>query len=128
YGDELESGKIEPAAQKIEADQRVKGAEPQVADDLDTLQRVDIAVHVTHADALFVEVLGEVFGHALREHGDERTVAAQRHLPHFADEVVHLRACGPHLHWRVDQPGGADHPLHENAARLLHFLFGGGGG
>ena len=32
-------------------------------------------VHVAHADALLVQVFGEVLGHALGQHGDQRAVA-----------------------------------------------------
>ena len=66
-GDQRALGNVEALAQKVDADQHVEGAEPQVADDLDALQRLDIGVHVAHADAVLVHVLGQVFGHALGE-------------------------------------------------------------
>ena len=74
-GDERAFGDIEALAQQVDADQHVEGAEPQVADDLDALQRVDVGMHVAHADALLMHVFGEVLGHPLGEHGDERAVA-----------------------------------------------------
>ena len=58
-------GNVEALAQQIDADQHVEGAEPQIADDLDALQRVDVGVHVAHADALLVQVFGQVLGHPL---------------------------------------------------------------
>ena len=58
-------GNVEALAQEIDADQHVESAEPQVADDLDALQRLDVGVHVAHADAGLVHVLGQVLGHAL---------------------------------------------------------------
>src|SRR5579883_2694623 len=54
----------------------IKGAEPQVANDLDALDGIDVGMHVAHADALLVQVFGEVLRHALGEHGDEGPVAA----------------------------------------------------
>ena len=78
--DQRAFGNVEALAQQVDADQRVEGAEPQVADDLDALQGVDVGVHVAHADALLVQVFGEVLGHALGQHGDERAVAARRDL------------------------------------------------
>jgi len=59
------SGNVEALAQQIDADQRVEGAEPQVANDLDSLQRVDVGMHVAHADALFVQIFGQVLAMAL---------------------------------------------------------------
>ncbi len=74
-GDEGAFRNVEAFAQQVDADQHVEGAEPQVADDLDALQRVDVGMHVAHADALLMHVFGEVLGHALGEHGDQRAVA-----------------------------------------------------
>ena len=68
-------GDVEAFAQEVDADQHVEGAEAEVADDLDALEGVDVGVHVAHADALLVQVFGEVLGHALGEHGDEGAVA-----------------------------------------------------
>ena len=97
-------GDVEALAQQVDADQHVEGAEPQVADDLDALQRLDVGVHVAHADALLVHVLGEVLGHALGERGDQRAVAGARDLAHLVDQVVDLRLGGAHLD-RRDRSG-----------------------
>ena len=51
-GDQGAFRNVEAFAQQVDADQRVEGAEPQVADDLDALERVDVGVHVAHPDAL----------------------------------------------------------------------------
>ena len=77
-GDEAAFGNVEAFAQQVDADQHVEGAEAEVADDLDALQRVDVGVHVAHAHALLVQVFGEVLGHALGEHGDQGAVAGLR--------------------------------------------------
>jgi hypothetical protein len=76
-------------------------------------------VHVAHADTLLVQIFGEVLGHALGQHRDQRAVALLRHLPHLADEVVDLGARRPHLDRRIDQAGRADHLLDEDAAGLV---------
>ena len=80
--------------------------------------RVDVGVHVAHADALLVQVFGEVLGHALGQHGDQRAIAGQRGLAHLADQVVDLRARRADVDRRIDQPGRADHLLDEHAAGL----------
>ena len=74
-GDQRALGDVEALAQQVDADQHVVGAEPEVADDLDALQGLDVRVHVAHADTLLVHVLGEVLGHALGEHRDQGAVA-----------------------------------------------------
>ena len=51
-GDQRALGNVEALAQQVDADQHVEGAQPQVADDLDALQRLDVGVHVAHAHAV----------------------------------------------------------------------------
>ena len=119
--DQRAFGNVEALAQQVDADQRVERAEPQVADDLDALDGVDVGMHVAHADALFVQVFGEILGHALGQHGDQRPVAAARHLAHLADQIVDLGARRPHVDRRIDQPGRADHLLDEHAAGLVEL-------
>ena len=99
----------------------VEGAEAQVAEDLDALQRVDVGVHVAHANALLVQILGQVLGHALGQHGDQRAIAGLGRVADFAEHVVDLGLGRAHLDRRVDQAGRADHLLGEDAAGLLHL-------
>src|SRR5262245_43815048 len=114
-------GNVQALAQQVDADQHVEGAEPQVADDLDALQRVDVGMHVAHADALLVQVLGEILGHALSQHGDQSAIAALRHLADLAYQVVDLGARRPDVDRRVDEAGGPDHLLGKDAPRLLQL-------
>ena len=121
-GDERAFGNVEALAQQVDADQHVEGAEAQVADDLDALDRVDVGVHVAHAHAVLVQVFGEVLGHALGQHGDERAVAlARRPRLTSPEQVVDLRAGGADLDRRVDEAGRADDLLDEDAAGALHL-------
>ena len=56
--DQRHLGDVEALAQQVDADQHVELAQPQVADDLDALDRVDVGVQVAHLDAVLVQVLG----------------------------------------------------------------------
>ena len=56
---------IKPFAQQVDADQDVEHAKPQIADDLDALDRVDVGVHVAHAQPGLVQVFGQRLGHPL---------------------------------------------------------------
>ena len=67
-----------------------KAPEAQIADDLDALQRLDIAVHVAHADALLVHIFGQVFRHLLGQRGDQGAIAALGDLAAFGDQIVDL--------------------------------------
>jgi hypothetical protein len=114
-------GDVEPLAQQVDAHQHVEGAEPQVAQDLDPLERVDVRMHVAHADALFVQVFGQILGHAL----------GQRRAP--ARGSPSRVSCGPRRAGRRpasrragSPPAGrsgrwADHLFGEDAAGLLHL-------
>ena len=73
-------------------------------------------VHVAHADALLVQIFGEVFRHAFGQHGDEAAIAGLRGGADFADDVVDLGARRADVDRRIDQPGRANHLLDEHAA------------
>ena len=49
--DERHLGQVDPLAQQVDADEHVEHAEPQVAQDRDALERVDLAVQVLDLDA-----------------------------------------------------------------------------
>ena len=93
-GDERAFGNVEAFAQEVDADQRVERAEAQIADDLDALDRVDVGMHVAHAHAVLMQIFGQVLGHALGQHRDQRAIAALRDLLDLAQEVVDL-GCAP---------------------------------
>ena len=120
-GDETAFGNVETLAQQVDADEAVEGAEAQIADDLDALQRVDIRMHVAHADALFVEIFGEVFRHALGQHGAENAVALVHRLADLAEKIVDLGAGGADLDGRIGEAGRADDLFGEDAARFLQL-------
>ena len=70
-----------PSRKKVDADQDVEGAEPEVADDLDALDRVDVRMHVADLDAVIVQVFGQVLGHALGQHRDEASGSPRARWP-----------------------------------------------
>ena len=88
--DQRHLGQVEAFAQQVDADQHVVHAEPQVAQDLDALERVDLRVQVLDLDAQLLQVVGEVLGHLLGERGDERALAALDPLADLVHQVVDL--------------------------------------
>src|SRR6185503_19408732 len=119
--DQRAFGNVEAFAQQIDADQRVERAEAKVADDLDALDGVDVRVHVADANALLVQIFGEVFRHPLGQHRYEAAIAGLRRRADFADEVVDLGAGRADVDRRIDQPGRADHLLDEYAAAFVQL-------
>ena len=90
---------------------------PQVAQDLDALQRVDVGMHVAHTHVVLVQIFGEILRHALGQHRHERAVARLRRLAHLAQQIVHLRARGTDIDGGIDEPGGADDLLGKGRRR-----------
>ena len=114
-------GNIEPFAQQVDAHQHVIDPKPQVADQFDTLQCFDIAVHVAHPQAGFVEKLGQILGHALGQRRHQRAIAGSRNLFCFLDQIFDLVLDRFDLDRRIDKSGRPDHLFHEHAAGLVHL-------
>jgi hypothetical protein len=76
HRDERDLRQVEPLAQQVHADEHVVVAEPQLPDDLDPLERVDLGVQVTRLDAGLQHVVRQVLGHLLRQRRDEHALAA----------------------------------------------------
>ena len=113
------SGRSSPSRSRL-THHYVKHARSKIANDLDTLDRVDVRMQVAHLDAVLGQELGQVFGHALGQRGDQYPIALIGTQLDLRQHVVDLRACRAHLNLRIDQPGRAhqlfDH-LHECSAR-----------
>ncbi len=120
-GDEAAFGDVEALAQQVDPDEDVVDPEPEVADQLDALQRLDVAVHVADLEAGLVHELGQILGHPLGERGDERAVALAGGDPGLVDQVVDLVLDRLDLDRRVDQAGRADDLLGEDSAGLLQL-------
>ena len=74
-GHQRHLGQVEALPQQVDADQHVELAEPQVTQDLDALDGVDLAVEVADPHAQLQQVVGEVLGHLLGQGGDQDPVA-----------------------------------------------------
>ena len=100
------SGQVQALPQQVDPDEHVELAQPQVAQDLDALQRVDLRVQVAHADPHLDQVVGEVLGHLLRERGDEDALVALGPLADLLDQVVDLALRRPDLDLGSIRPVG----------------------
>ena len=112
---------VEAFAQKVDADQHVECPEPQVPDDLNALQRIDVGVHVADANALLVQIFRQVFRHAFGEHCYQRAVTLGGRLADFTQHIVDLAFGRADFDRRIDKSGRTDHLLGEHTAGLLHL-------
>ena len=88
-------------------DEHVELAEAEAAQDLDPLERVDLAVQVPHPDAELDQVVGEVLRHLLRERGDQHPLVGLGPQVDLGDEVVDLALGGLHDDLGVDEARSA---------------------
>ena len=115
-------GQVDALAQEVDADQHVVDAEPQVAQDRDPLERVDLAVEVLDLDAQLLEVVGQVLGHLLGQRRDERPLAALDAAADLLEQVVDLAVGRPDGDRRVDDAGRADELLDDVARAALELV------
>ncbi len=117
-------GKVEPLAQEVDADQTVEDAAPEVREDRDAVERLDVRVQVAAPHADLREVVGQLLGHALGQRRHEDALAAAGGLADDRQQVVDLALDRPDLDDRVEQAGRADDLLHDLAAGALELLGG----
>ena len=78
------SGRSRPSRSRLMPDQHVELAEPQLAQQLDPAQRVDLAVQVPGPDAVLEQVVGQVLGHLLGQRGHQDPLVALGPQPDLA--------------------------------------------
>ena len=113
------SGRSRPSRKQIDADQDVELAAPQIAQDLDALQRIDIGVEVAHLHAELLVILRQVLGHPLGQRRHQHALAACRTRADLPEQIVDLPADRTDVDRRIDQAGRPDDLLDHGAARLL---------
>jgi hypothetical protein len=79
--DETDFGKVQTFTQKIDADEHITVAFAQAAENLNTLDGVDVAVQVSNFKVEIAQVVGEVLGGALGECSDEHALSPLDALP-----------------------------------------------
>ena len=121
------SGRSRPFAQQVDADQHVEHAAPQVAQNLDPLQRVDVRVQVADLDAELLVVRRQVLGHPLGQRRHQHALAPLGAVANLLQQIVDLPLDRPDLDGRIHQPGGPNHLLDDHAAGLVQLVRAGRG-
>ncbi|KFB74344.1 MAG: hypothetical protein AW09_000373 [Candidatus Accumulibacter phosphatis] len=83
-------------------------------------------MQITHPHLVFVEVVGEIFGHALGQRGDQHPLCLCDAQSDLRQQVVDLGRGGANDEYRVDQPGRTDELL-DNLSLMCRFVVGRGG-
>ena len=85
---------IQAFSQQIDADENVELAGAQAAQDLHALDGIDVAVHVAHLQIHAAQVIGQVFGGAFGQGGDQHALALLDPLAAEFDGFVDLAFSG----------------------------------
>ena len=116
--DERHLRQVQPFTQQVDPDEHVESAPPQVAENLHTLQRLDIRVQVADLDAELLIVRRQVLRHPLGQRRHQHALPAFGARPDFVQQVVHLPAYRAHLDWRIHEARRPNHLFHDHPARL----------
>ncbi len=122
-GDEGDFRQVEAFAQEIDPDEDVICSRPQFFQDLDAFKRIDFAVQVIDLDLFVEEVIGQLFGHALRQRRDEDALVFLHADLDFLEQVPDLVFPRPDIDLRVEQAGRAD-DLFDDLFRMADFVRG----
>src|SRR5207244_5974096 len=101
---------------QIDSDEDVEIGRTQAAQDFHTLDCVDIAMKVTHLQANLAQIIGQIFGRALGQSGDQHAFAFFHALPAQLDRVVDLALERLDCDLRVQETGRAN-DLFDNQRR-----------
>ncbi len=117
---------IQPLPEQIDADQHVERAQPQIADDLHTLQRIDLRVQIAYFDIDAFEVVRQALRHLLGQRRDQHPFAFFGRLADLADQMVDLSLGRYDGDRRVQEPGRPDNLLRVHPAGYFLFVSGRG--
>ena len=120
--DDRDLGQVEPFPQQVDADQAVEDAAPEVGQDADALERLDVRVEVAAPHAHLGEVLVSSSAIRLVSVVTRTRSFAAAAARTSAEQVVHLTLHGPHGDHRVEQARRPDHLLDDLASDARQLL------
>ena len=81
---------VQAFPQKVDPDKYIKNVQTHVADDLCTLQRIDVGMQILYADADILQIVRQILGHTLGKRSHQH-LPLLFHLPvDLTDKVIDL--------------------------------------
>ena len=125
--DERYLGEVQPFAQEVDPHEHVELSEPQIAQDLHPIQRVDLGVKVAGADPQIDQVFRQILRHPLGQGRHQHALPPSDHLADLAHQMIDLAVHRMDRHLGIDQPGRPD-DLFDHALAVPLFVRSGRGG
>ncbi|MNY64128.1 hypothetical protein D3C86_2011940 [compost metagenome] len=104
----------------------MKGAQPEITQNRHALQRLDVRMHIAHLDADFLEIIGQILGHFLRQGCNQHALVTLHPFTDFADQIINLPLSRTNLDNRVQKTGRTYNLLNHSVA-VLQFIWAGCG-
>ena len=123
--DQLNLRDIQPFPQQVDANQNIKDALAQIANNANTLNGVDIGMQVAAADTDFIEITSQILCHTFGQRSDQDPALCCNHQTKLMEQIIHLADGRPDLDRRVDQAGGTNNLLNDHTSRLSQFIIPG---
>ncbi len=118
--DQRHLGQVQAFTEQVDTHQDVVISQPQLAEKLHPLERIDLRVQVASPHPHLEQVVGQVLRHFLGERGHQHPLVGYCSLPYLVEQVVNLPLGGTHDHLWVHQTGRPD-DLFDYLIRSLEF-------
>ena len=109
YCNKTDFGDIQAFAKKIYTDQYIEFTESEVSNNLHSLNRFYIGMHVSDADADRIQMLCQHLRHALCQRRCKHSVTLLSSFPDLTYKVIYLTRYRPHIDLRINQSCRSDY-------------------
>ena len=82
---------------------------------------MNLRVQIAHPHVVLRQIVGEVLRHPLGEGRHQHPLLFAGPVTDLPKQIIHLAVGGPHLHDRIEHPGGPDHLLSHLIAAYLQL-------
>jgi len=114
-------GKIETLSQQVDPNEHIELTQTQVSQDLDSFERVHLGMQIPNTQAQLEQIVGEVFGHLLRQRRDQHALIKFSAFSNHLNKIIDLTLGRPHDDLGVDQTRRA-HDLLHNVVRYVKLI------